>query len=341
MKLQSFRNAQRTRQLGFTLIELLVVIAIIGILMGLLLPAVQAAREAARRMSCSNNVRQMGIALHNYHDTFRRIPPSSIHRTDATSDSWSVQARLLPFIEQGNLQNLIDWSRPYSQQGSVAKTRVPVYICPSEVNDQIRLDPQPSDPNFAHYPLNYGANMGEWFVYSPTNRTTGTGIFLVNGRNTFASVLDGLSNTLAISELKAWTPYLRDSGSPSTLGNSAPTDPVTLSALGGSFKTNSGHTEWVDGRIHQTGFTTTFAPNTKIPHTVSGQLYDIDFNSSREGKSITNTTYAAVTSRSYHTGGVQVGFADGSVRFLSQTISLATWRAIGSTAGGEIPQLDD
>ena len=337
----NFRFSRRSNFGGFTLVELLVVIAIIGILVGLLLPAVQAAREAARRMSCSNNVRQLGIALHNYHDTFKRLPPSFIARTDGTSDSWSVQARLLPYIEQANLQNLIDWNRPYGQQSAVARTRVPTLLCPSEVKDEPRLDPQPSDPNFAHYPLSYCGNMGEWFIYSPGNRSTGTGLFVVNGRNTFAGILDGLSNTLAFAEVKAWTPYIRDGGTPSNLGDVPPSVPTAVSALGGSFKTNSGHTEWVDGRIHQTGFTTTFTPNRKIPHTDSGILYDIDFNSSREGKSISNNTYAAVTSRSYHTGGVQVGMVDGSVRFLSQEISIQAWRAAGTPAGGEVSQLEE
>ncbi len=98
---------------AFTLVELLVVIAIIGILVGLLLPAVQAAREAARRMSCSNNVKQMGLALHNYHDAFRRFPAAGFYRRDQASPSWSLQARLLPQLEQANLQNLIDWNHAY------------------------------------------------------------------------------------------------------------------------------------------------------------------------------------------------------------------------------------
>ena len=106
---------------GFTLVELLVVIAIIGILVGLLLPAVQAAREAARRLSCSNNLKQMTLALHNYESTFRSFPPSGFYRRDLSSDSWSVQSRLLPQLEQANLQRLIDWNLSYADQGNVAQ----------------------------------------------------------------------------------------------------------------------------------------------------------------------------------------------------------------------------
>lgn len=125
------------------------------------------------------------------------------------------------------------------------------------------------------------------------------------------------------------------------MGAAPPTPPSDIAGLSGSFKSNSGHTEWVDSRTHQSGFTTTFRPNTKVPYTDAGKLYDIDFNSSREGKTTTKITYAAVTSRSYHTGGVQIGLADGSVRFLSESISLPIWRAIGTSNGGEVSQLEE
>ncbi len=328
--------SNQVRRSGFTLVELLVVIAIIGILVGLLLPAVQAAREAARRMSCSNNMKQLIVALHNYHDTFRRLPPAGYYRQDVPSSSWSIQARLLPQLEQSNLQNLIDWSLPYSAQGHVARTRVPVYICPSEPKDEIRPSPKSHDPDFAHYPLSYVVNVGEWFVYDPRGGMGGSGLVYPNSRTRLASVTDGTSNTLAFAEVKAWNPYLRDGGKPSALGAATPRNPGDVVALGGSFKTNSGHTEWVDGRVHQTGFTTTFGPNTRVIFTQNGQQFDVDFNSYREGKSITNVTYAAVTARSYHTGGVQVSLADGSVQFLSESIDLGVWRSLGSRDGGEV-----
>lgn len=326
------REAKR----AFTLVELLVVIAIIGILVGLLLPAVQAAREAARRMSCSNNLKQMGLALHNYHDTFRRFPPGGFYEQGMQSDSWSVQARILPQLEQGNLQSLIDWGRSYGLQGNVARTRVSTYVCPSEVNDHLRPSPKSHDADFAYYPLNYAANFGEWFIFNPIANLGGSGVFLPNGRLGMGSVVDGTSNTLAFAEVKAFNPYLRDGARPNSPNVATPTVPQDVVSLGGDLKMNSGHTEWVDSRVHQSGFTTTFSPNTQMLHEQDGQVYDVDFNSFREGKSATSITYAAVTSRSYHVGGVNAGLCDGSVHFQSSSMDLSVWRALGSRDGGEV-----
>ena len=178
--------------------------------------------------------------------------------------------------------------------------------------------------------------MGEWFIYNPQSNQGGTGVFYPNSALNMGSLVDGTSNTLAFAEVKAYTPYMRDGGNPSALGVASPSQPAGVGGLGGSFKTNSGHTEWVDARVHQSGFTTTFSPNTEVPFESGGIAYDIDFNSSREGRSLTDVTYASVTSRSYHTGGVEVGLCDGSVRFVSQSINLSTWRALGSRAGGEV-----
>jgi prepilin-type N-terminal cleavage/methylation domain-containing protein len=315
---------------AFTLVELLVVIAIIGILVGLLLPAVQAAREAARRMSCQNNLKQTGLALHNHESARKSFPPLGDYNEFGSGVYWSLHTRLLPYCEQSNLQNLIDFSIPISQQPIVAKTRVPYLICPSEPNDRER----PDGPTFTHYPLNYAANAGDWYIYQPP-RDRGTGVFLLNRSLRIAEMHDGTSNTLGMSEVKAFTPYLRDSGNPNST-TLRPESPLQIAPFGGEFKTDSGHTEWVDARVHQTGFTTTFSPNTVVPYSVDGKTFDIDFNSTREGRSTTLPTFAVVTSRSHHDGGVNSLKMDGSVSFISSAIDKQVWQALGSRAGGEV-----
>lgn len=318
------------RASGFTLVELLVVIAIIGILVGLLLPAVQAAREAARKMSCQNNLKQLGLALHNHESVRKQLPPLGDYQSNGNAVYWSMQTRLLPYAEQSNLQNLIDYSRPISQQPQVAKIRVPFLICPSEINDRER----PDGPTFVHYPLSYAGNAGEWLIMQPP-QGKGSGVFLVNQALRLSAINDGTSNTLAMSEVKAFTPYLRDGGNPSA-AVTVPQSPSQVAAFGGEFKSDSGHTEWVDARIHQTGFTTTFSPNQTVPYQLNGITYDIDFNSMREGRSSVMLTYAVVTSRSYHSGGVNSLLMDGSVRFIAQTIEQGLWRALGTRSSGEV-----
>ncbi len=341
MFLPSERASVRHLKIGFTLVELLVVIAIIGVLVGLLLPAVQAAREAARRMQCSNHLKQVGLALHNYESSNRVFPPSYIAVRGTASPvggQWSALARLLPYLEQNNLHGLVNYDLPYSVQVNVATTRVPVYLCPSEANDVVRVNPTTGVPR--DYPANYVFNFGTWQIYDPRTGAGSDGVFHPNSRTTHGSLTDGTSNTIGVSEAKAYTPYLRNTSDP---GPNPPTSNAFAAGLSGdgccigaSLQLNTGHTEWADGLCQQSGFTTTFGPNAKIPHAVGGRLYDIDFVSWREGTTTTRVTYAALPARSYHVGIVQVTLMDGSVRSVSNNIDLQIWRSLGTRGGGEI-----
>jgi prepilin-type N-terminal cleavage/methylation domain-containing protein len=335
--------SHRDVRTAFTLVELLVVIAIIGILIGLLLPAVQAARGAARRMSCSNNLRQVLLAVHNYESAMKNLP-AAWSKPSQSGDGWSAQARILPYLEQISLSGGVDFAAGYAdstivvdgERRKISSFRVPTYLCPSEINDRTRYN----DVGEAeHFPLSYAYNAGIWFVYDPNNGKVGEGTFLADRYARFRDVLDGLANTLSFSEVKGWSPYFRDAGQLDAIG--MPVSPEQICALGGSFKSETGHTEWVDGRVHQTGFTTTFPPNFKVLCEVNGIPYDVDFTNMREGKASPARTYAAVTSRSYHEGGVHSALMDGSVRFVTESIDRDLWQDLSTRAGKEVVKVPE
>jgi prepilin-type N-terminal cleavage/methylation domain-containing protein len=325
-------DCRRVRRQGFTLVELLVVIAIIGVLISLLLPAVQAAREAARRSHCQNNLKQLGLALHNYMDSVGALPPVCILKVGELSDTFSVHARLLPYVEQTSLQNLIDWRTSWSLQPNVARTRVPTFLCPSEINDRPAVQ-----PTMTHYPTNYGANSGTWFQWDPVTNRHGDGAFVVNESLRSGHFIDGMSNTLGMAEVKAFQPDLVDSGNATTPTTPPPSTPAEVVAYGGTFLPDFGHTQWVNGIIIHTGFTTTFPPNTFVPYVAAdGKTYDVDFTSIRLGFTTTLCTNVSFVSRSYHPGVANAMMMDGSGRPFSNTIDQAVWRALGTPAGGEV-----
>jgi prepilin-type processing-associated H-X9-DG protein len=277
------------------------------------------------------------------------LPPSFVieHGTilEGNNGSWSIHGRLLPYTEQANAYEIVDLQVAWDAQSEtgVPTMRIPIYLCPSETNDTVRLDLVTNLPLV--YPQNYGFNFGTWLVYDPQTADPGDGPFYVNSRVRTSDVRDGTSNTLCVSEVKAFTSYIRNTQDPGPIPPTSPDAFVGYTGqlkLGPNLHENTGHTEWCDGRVHHSGFTTVFAPNTVVNYYHQGRAYDIDLNSVQEGRRDDQATYAAITARSYHAGGiVNCAFLDGSTSNVSESIDLAVWRALGTIAGGELFERGD
>jgi hypothetical protein len=309
------------------------------------LPAIQAARESARRMTCGNNMKQLGLAIQTHHDSLRVLPHLGLVKKQSDGSLWTSymgpHAQILPYIEQANITKAMNAKAGYADPGNkfaVGQT-IGVFLCPSE------RKPQPiSHSSFGLVGgVNYGFCVGDWFVWNgvdnekPQTRSA----FGVNLKRRFNEFRDGLSHTLFMSEVKNYQTTIRDGGQFSQISdpNNIPApdaDPLAVCPeyQGGGSVFRNAHTQWVEMSAHHNGFTTAWPPNTKTPGGPNSSEPDVDIISKRER--LGGPTFAAITSRSYHPGGVQSLFGDGAVRFIESSIDGFAWRALGTVAGGEV-----
>lgn len=363
MRRANVKRAMPVRK-GFTLIELLVVIAIIILLIGLLLPAIQKAREAAARTSCNNNLKQMGVACHNYHNDFKQLPPGYtaagvfVNGATDTTPGWGWASYLLPYLEQGNLFNAINFSTDITAQalinietgpnvvvtGSPIQMYLKVFICPSDVvpnsSFAVPLYPSGSTPapggglftptgTILAGPTSYAASCGgdETDVAAGYINGTGTGIFYRNSNTKITDIRDGTSNTTMIGERA----FANAQG-----------------AWAGAI-TNGAIVRGVQNPCPLTGIAWYFSPNLILAH-------------AHLNNAITDPDGGLDDFSSNHVTGSNMLFADGSVRYIrnipgdlatggypnpfthtgNYTADSITFQAMGSRAGNEIisPGLD-
>jgi prepilin-type N-terminal cleavage/methylation domain-containing protein/prepilin-type processing-associated H-X9-DG protein len=321
------------RHRAFTLIELLVVIAIIAVLIALLLPAVQAAREAARRAQCVNNLKQFGLALHNYLSATNVFPSSRMDPNLAITDNaFSAHAALLPFMEQTQVFNSINFSLAWTDpsQATATATSINAFLCPS-------------DPHAYPYPVgwagnNYRANEGNGLVYSygvtdtssvNTTMPPPNGVFWIDICYGIQTITDGTSNTGAFSEhltgdfsnsisspTDTFEPHTYPSTVPDAITQCNAINPANLSYQG---FVNVG-APWIYGKHSTTIYYHSSGPNTQSCAYPPSRIM--------------------TTAESNHPGGVNLLMADGSVRFVKNAVNLTTWWALGSRNGGEVISSD-
>jgi prepilin-type N-terminal cleavage/methylation domain-containing protein/prepilin-type processing-associated H-X9-DG protein len=306
---------------AFTLIELLVVIAIIAILIGLLLPAVQKVREAAARAKCQNNLKQLGLATHGYHDVNNQFPPGWDYPT-----SWGALGLVLPYIEQDNLGRTMDTTKPLTDAVNVPGTMVQLalYKCPSDKDN-----PSPSLGGSISYHTNNG-NTPVFVIARGLNTTEQpNGVFYTGSKGiTFASITDGSSNTALAAE------RLLGDGN---MGQISPAEDTFNGPNGavGRPATADEAMSWCQS-VDITNPSNQFPifMGAPWPHGQHSYQHIIPPNGRSCGWLV--SLRASMTPSSRHTGGVNMLLGDGSVRFVRNGIDLATWRALGSRNGGEV-----
>lgn len=324
---------------GFTLIELLVVIAIIAVLIALLLPAVQQAREAARRSQCKNNLKQLGLAMHNYHDVYKMFPTGSINTWQTGQSDWhnrSFLVSLLPYVDQAPLFNGYNFNIPVRSGNTLNPAQpdnesyiarmIPAYSCPS--------DPSFKSSSPGNVGCNYAGNAGADVIWGVGTSDANGVINYISAINT-GSISDGTSNTLLMGEILmagssnpeanfariSWS--LPNSGW--TLAQTQATAQAAAAAMAadpnnsnGGNNSEAGH-EWYLAEPEHTTFNTCLTPNYSYPSATSWNA---------DGA-------ACMALRSKHTGGVHILLADGSVRFLGNNIDWQTYQYLGNRADGK------
>lgn len=324
---------------GFTLVELLVVIAIIGILVALLLPAVQSAREAARRLQCINKLKQMSLAAHNYHSANNSFPPG---RTLPNS-SWSAHARLLPYLEQAAAYELVDFGKAPTQKAKLL--HFSAFRCPSDLEDRMNGSEPGHQQGWGR--VNYkgcaGSDTGQWF--GGQNREQSDGIFQTNRYITIGDIKDGTSNTAIFAEAVLgdgqhfvisvpgdWFAIATSNKTReqvyqacSALNPTAPGQESNFTGRGKQIACSGRN--WVWGNFIPNRYNHVMPPNTaSCGRYGGGNSMDASVNDAG----------GATTASSNHPGGCTVALADGSVRFINDSIAIQTWWALGSANGREV-----
>ena len=316
---------------GFTLVELLVVIAIIGILIALLLPAVQAAREAARRTQCTNNLKQIGLAILNFENQYRALPAGATHKDHGRAAEFSMFLLIQPFLEQGNVHDRYNFyvnSRIYSNQ-EVTRAQIPGYLCPSDdAKGRAWVISFNGDRTArSNYVACFGTAMQLpnpddfsrlWTTIDLDGEDADTdGYFRIQGKRTgrrLAEITDGTSHTIMATALLAGRVDVED-GSPTISWS-----PIDLRGL------------WVMTWMGMSMYSHFLTPNSSAGDAIEHCLPDIDMPCNLQARADQLMTGDAAA-RSQHPSGVVAVSGDGHVRFYSDIINLSVWRVLATYAG--------